>query len=218
MSQQSIEIPLVEGLDAGHLLIAPSLAREDFDGVGAHRIDLVDHLGARPLTKSDHAHHGGDADDDAEHGEEGAHPVGEHGMHRHPSRFPIAIPVVTHGAFSGHYFLMGCGGGWSQHGRLAGAAILFNPTICESDDSVGMAGHVHIVGDQNDGMALSVQLLEDRYHLLAALAIQCACRFIGEDYFAAIGQRPGDTDPLLLTAGELTRGMVAAIGQPESAQ
>ena len=81
-----------------------------------------------------------------------------------------------------------------------------------------MAGHVHIVGDQNDGVALSVQLLEDRHHLLAALAIQCAGRFIGEDHFAAIGQRPGDTDPLLLTAGELARGMVAAIGQPQSAQ
>ena len=95
LAEQGVEIPLVQGLDAGGLLVTPILAGEDVDGIGAHGVDVVDHLGAGPLAQRHHADHGGDADDDAEHGEEGAHAVGQHGVQGHATRLPVAIPALA---------------------------------------------------------------------------------------------------------------------------
>ncbi len=78
-----------------------------------------------------------------------------------------------------------------------------------------MAGHLHVVGHQNDGVALSVEFLENGHHLFAALAVEGPGRFVRQDHLAAVGQRPGDTDPLLLATGELARGVMAAIAQPQ---
>ena len=45
--------------------------------------------------------------------------------------------------------------------------------------------------------------MQDRHYLFAGMAVQRAGRFISEDHLPAIHQGAGDTDPLLLTAGQL---------------
>ena len=74
------------------------------------------------------------------------------------------------------------------------------------------------MGHQNDGVTLLVQLLEDGHHLLAAVAVEGAGGLVRQDHLAAIGQRPGYADPLLLAAGELARPVVAAIAQAQAGQ
>ena len=71
-------------------------------------------------------------------------------------------------------------------------------------------GDRRIVGDDDDGVAFAVQLLEQRHELGAALAIERAGRLVGEDDLAAVHQRARDADALLLAARELRRAGCAA--------
>ena len=70
-----------------------------------------------------------------------------------------------------------------------------------------MVGDVAVVGDEDDGVAFGVQFAEDFHHFFAAVAVERAGGFVGEDDLSAVHQRAGDGDALLLPAGEL-RGLV----------
>ena len=69
------------------------------------------------------------------------------------------------------------------------------------------------MSDQNDGMPLIIQLLENGHDVEATFRIQCPRRFIGKDDFAAIHQGTRNTDTLLLTAGQFGRKMVDTVAQ-----
>ena len=81
-----------------------------------------------------------------------------------------------------------------------------------------MGGHLLVVGHQYHGMAHGVQLLEDGHHLLTTAAIQSTGGLVRQDHLAAVHQGPGNTHPLLLTTGELSRPMALAIGQSQPGQ
>src|ERR1043166_5821232 len=66
-----------------------------------------------------------------------------------------------------------------------------------------MRGDVAIMGDQDNGMALARQLLQQRHQFFAALGVERASRLVGQDDASAIGKRAGDGDALLLAAGKL---------------
>ena len=57
--------------------------------------------------------------------------------------------------------------------------------------------------DDQDGVALLVQLGEELEHLVAGLLVERPGRLVGEEHGRTIGERPGDRDPLSLPAGEL---------------
>ena len=78
-----------------------------------------------------------------------------------------------------------------------------------------MLGHLQVVGDQNDGVAFSAQLIEQIHHLGAAATVERARGFIRQDHLAAVHQRPGDADPLLLPAGELGGSVAHPVAQSE---
>ncbi len=57
----------------------------------------------------------------------------------------------------------------------------------------------------------AVQFLQQVHHRLAALRIQVAGRLVGEQDQRFAGDRAGDRDTLLLTAGELAGQMFRAV-------
>ena len=59
--------------------------------------------------------------------------------------------------------------------------MLYNLTIEQVDDAIGVAGVMLRVRNHNDGGALLVKLEQKVHNLLAVLRIKVACRLIGKD-------------------------------------
>ena len=74
------------------------------------------------------------------------------------------------------------------------------------------------MGHHNDRVPLPVQLRQNGHNLLATLAVQRSGRFIGEDHRAAVHERSGDADALLLAARELVRMEMQPVPQSEFSQ
>ena len=65
---------------------------------------------------------------------------------------------------------------------------------------------------------LAVELLEGLHDLAAGAGVEVAGRLVGQQQLRLADQRPGDGDPLLLTAGEL-RGLVPhAVAEPDGVE
>ena len=75
--------------------------------------------------------------------------------------------------------------------------------VRDSHDAMGVRGNVAVVGHDDDRVALCMQVDEDGHDLLAALAVQRPGRLVGEDDGAAVHERTGDADALLLPARQL---------------
>ena len=111
--------------------------------------------------------------------------------------------------------------GWHlQHFRVAmtrlsrriadagGLDIGGDDAVADVDDAMGELGDVGFVGDDDDGVAAMVELVEERHDLVAGLGVEVAGGLVGEDDRGAIDERAGDGDALALSAGELV-GLVA---------
>lgn len=59
------------------------------------------------------------------------------------------------------------------------------------------------MGDEHDGVACIGQLVQQRHHLGAAVGVQRARGFVGQDDAPAVHQRPRNRHALLLPAREL---------------
>ena len=94
--------------------------------------------------------------------------------------------------------------------------ILDDPAVEKVDDAVGIARVALRVGDHHDGGALLVQLGEQVHHLLAVLGIEVASRLVGEDELGVGDHGAGDGDALLLSARELLREVLGAVGDGHS--
>jgi hypothetical protein len=64
------------------------------------------------------------------------------------------------------------------------------------------------VGDEKDGVAAGVQIVQQAHHFGAAGAVERAGGLVGQDHRAAVHQRPGDRDALLLAARKLVGPVV----------
>src|SRR4029077_401236 len=94
-----ILLPAVDGVDVGHgqalaraetlrnAAGASGVRRVDEDDVGAEGLDLVVDLHARAVADRDQQDHGGDADEDPEHGQRAAQPVGQQAAEGDAQRF-----------------------------------------------------------------------------------------------------------------------------------
>ena len=117
-------------------------------------------------------------------------------------------------------FFDGRGGGAFTAGSIACVltAVVDDFAVLDFDDAVGVVGDVAVVRYQNDGVAFLVQFAKDFHHFFAAVAVERAGGFVGEDDLSAVHQRAGDGDALLLPAGEL-RGLVfGAVAEAKSGQ
>jgi len=75
--------------------------------------------------------------------------------------------------------------------------------VLQADDPLGLDGDGVIMGDQNHSVSRPVEALEQMQDLPAGVGVQRAGGLVGEDDRRFSHQRPGDGDPLLLSAGEL---------------
>ena len=69
--------------------------------------------------------------------------------------------------------------------------------------------------DDNYRVPAIAQLMQNRHHLFAGMAIQCTGGFVGKNNLPPVHQRTRDTDPLLLTTGKLGRLIVNPVTQPQ---
>ena len=83
------------------------------------------------------------------------------------------------------------------------------------DDPVCNGCDRRIVGDDNDSRTLlPAHVLENLQHLFAGVIVQCAGGFVTEQDLRVFGNGSGNGNTLLLTAGELCRKVVDAVGKP----
>ena len=74
-----------------------------------------------------------------------------------------------------------------------------------------MLGDLRLVGDQDDGDSLLVELLKDGHHFEGGAAIEITGRFIGQQQGRPVDQRAGNGHALLLAAGKLGGIVVEAV-------
>ena len=67
------------------------------------------------------------------------------------------------------------------------------------------------MGDQDDGDALLVELLEEGHHFEGGAAVEIASRFIGQQQGGPVDQSAGNGHALLLAAGKLGWLVVEAV-------
>ncbi len=91
-----------------------------------------------------------------------------------------------------------------------------NLTVAHFDNALGIRRHLWVMGDDNHRVPGGVQFSQDTHHLLAAVGIECAGGFVGENHLAAVHQRPRDTHPLLLPARQLAGPVAGVPGQAQA--
>ena len=84
--------------------------------------------------------------------------------------------------------------------------VLHDFSILQIENAVGLHGKCFIMRDEKKGLFLAaVGFLEQSDNFLASLAVEIARPV----------ERPSDGNPLLLSAGELARKVIPAVGQTE---
>jgi hypothetical protein len=108
--------------------------------------------------------------------------------------------------------------GWRWSGLVVAGAVADDQAVADFDDAFGPGRDFAVVGDEDHHVALARQFVEQRHHLGAAVAVEGAGGFVGEDDVAAVHQRPGNRHPLLLAAGQLVRAVAGARGQAQAVE
>jgi hypothetical protein len=90
--------------------------------------------------------------------------------------------------------------------------------VAQADDAMSVAGNVVFVSDQNDGIALFVQPLEDQHDFIAGAAVEIAGGFVGQHDRWGINQSAGDGHALALPAGEFAGLVVHAAAELDGLQ
>ena len=136
-----------------------------------------------------------------------------HRPERHQQRFAEPVDVLAPAGGLPKLFL--------DQGRRHGIGCLpvgNDHAVGNLDDPVGLAGNFRIVGDDNDGVALAVELGQNAHQIGAALLVERTGRLVGEDHVATVHQRPRHADALLLAAREFVRAVEHALAEAESGQ
>src|SRR5229473_1267065 len=105
-----------------------------------------------------------------------------------------------------------------EQGRGSGGGIADQPSVGQRDAASRPVCHLRGVGDQDDGRALSIELLEQEQNFVAGLAVQRSGRLVGEDQGRVVDQSAGDAHPLLLPAGKLARPVLRPISKADAIQ
>src|SRR5437899_14488 len=81
--------------------------------------------------------------------------------------------------------------------------VRFDLAVPDVDRASGVVGDGLLVGDEDDRVALRVQLLEQPHDLLPGDGVEVAGRLVGEQDGRAHDEGPGDRHPLALAARQL---------------
>ena len=81
-----------------------------------------------------------------------------------------------------------------------------------------MARDFRIMGDEDDGDTLAVEVLEQGQDLQRGAAVEGTGRLVGEQEAGLVDERAGDGDALLLAAGKLHGAVMGSFGQAHAAQ
>ena len=144
-----------------------------------------------------HAEQRGDAEDDAEHGEEGAKLVGPDFLQADEQAEP-----EIHAARAAR---VPC------RGRGAVGVIVDDAAVVDLDAARRFLRDPAVVGDEHDGAPLRAEFAEELENVRAGLAVEVAGGLVGKDDLRAVHQRAGDGHALHLAAAELQRRILHAI-------
>ena len=214
---QRLHIRGHQGLDGRGAAVAKTGAGKDIDGVAADRLDVLEHIALGAFADGRDRHHRGDADDNPEHGQQGAHAVGDQRHPGHVERFleqPQARHQAPRPAAPGLDRRLG---GQLQADAVVGL-VTDDLAITHLDDALGVRRNLGVVGDDNHRVPRRVQFGEDAHHLLAAVGVEGASGFVGQDHFTSVHQGPRNTHPLLLPAGQLAGPMAGVPRQAQACQ
>ena len=189
------QVDVVEGQPAHRRRRAElELARHDDDDVRPEPLDLLLDLLLRPAAERDEDHDRRDADDDAEHGQRAAQPVGAQGVQGDPER--LAGP----------------------HGAPTARRCSTRPSRIAIRRPASAATSRSWVTTTTATPRSALRPPEDAHHVLAAAGVEVAGRLVGEQQRRLADQRAGDGDPLLLATGELARPVPEPVAQPDRVQ
>ena len=73
--------------------------------------------------------------------------------------------------------------------------------VADVDDAVSVLGDIGFVGDEDDGVAFCVELIEEGHDFGAGLGVEVAGGLVGEDDGRTVDEGAGDGDALALAAG-----------------
>ena len=209
----------VERGDGAAVAVAKTFAGIDADGVGAHAAEVGEDFLLGTFAQRVDQHHGNNPDDDAQHGEQAAHPVRGQRVQRHARGFAQLHECCAHARAGvvahrrGVALARGNRGGGVFVGTVGSDAAIGN-----FHDALRVRGDLGVMRDQNDGVPGGVEFLQDAHDFFAGVAVERAGGFVGQNHAAAVHQRAGDGDALLLAAGELGRVVFEAFFQPQTAQ
>src|SRR5437667_12859228 len=78
-----------------------------------------------------------------------------------------------------------------------------NPSVQNSDDPTRVTGHGLFMGDDDDGVTLLREFLEQGHDFDAGLRIEVARRFIGQKNRGVVDERARDGNALTVAYGKL---------------
>jgi hypothetical protein len=94
--------------------------------------------------------------------------------------------------------------------------VLYDPAIFHLDQAICHGRDVRVVCDHDDGHTfLAIELAEQLHHFGAALAVQIACRLVGQNQAGTIDEGASDRYALLLASAELPWPMAGSMRQPD---
>src|SRR5690606_28261558 len=96
--------------------------------------------------------------------------------------------------------------------RIARTRIGDDASVAQFDDAVGVVGDFAVVGDEDEGVTAIGQFAHQAHDVVAALGVERAGGFVGEDDAPAVHQRARDRYALLLAARELVGAMAGTVG------
>ena len=81
--------------------------------------------------------------------------------------------------------------------------LVDNAAVQQLDARCGPRRQLRGVGDEDDGLAMLRQPGQYIEDVMGRARVEVAGRLVGDEQGRVVGQRPGDRDPLLLSAGDL---------------
>ena len=94
--------------------------------------------------------------------------------------------------------------------------LRYKTAIGNNDGSIACSSKLRVMGhQQNRPMILLIQFMQKRHQLFTGFFIQVSRRFIAKQHLGIVDERPGNGNPLLLSAGKLSRIMLEPINNAQ---
>ena len=96
--------------------------------------------------------------------------------------------------------------------------VLHLPSVTQEDVASGVTAEFGVVGDEDDGSAFGMQLLEEDENLEGGARVKVSSGFVRKDDRRVVDQGAGDGDTLHLSAAHLVALMLKSVTQSDGFQ